>query len=152
MRTPKKTEATEATGRIKVIKVPEGEAPPHVRKARVGLELPCFPESGFLPWAERGRGALTLVQTEGNYRIVIVPQKEALKILSEKNTAAAAWWYDHGFPKTNLNNPYFLFKEDEVEIISGVRQMPIRPFVPEDEEGQVGCVLCGKKIGPLARD
>lgn len=116
----------EATGRIQIIKVPEGEAPPWVRQMWVGLILNCFPTMGFCGPCCLNRGSADQMEkgvisgkSASQNRIgVCVPQKEAIEIL-ERNSppAVIAWWKNHGFPRPD---ECFKFGEDEVKIISGV--------------------------------
>lgn len=118
-----------ATGRIKITKVPEGEAPLWVRQAWVGLELPCDPIMGYPDQGDgnQDRGAVSQKHLENNRYGVSVPQEEALLILEKKNPAAAKWWRDHGLPEPG--NKYFGFDEGEVEIISGVKRQVIQQYL-----------------------
>lgn len=102
-------------GIILIIKIPAGEAPKWVRKAWLGLELPCDPFSG-LPDSGQECGVITnsVVPRRDGYSVL---QKEAIAILERKRPKAAKWWKDHGFPKTG---EYFSFDTDEAEIIRGV--------------------------------
>lgn len=100
------------TGRIKIVKVPAGEAPLWVREAWVGVELPCFPDMGWVP----AKGALSGQKIEVGSG-VIVSQDEALKLLGIKNAEAERWWRNHGHPNENVN---FVFREGDIEIVSGV--------------------------------
>jgi hypothetical protein len=112
----------EATGRIRITKVPDGEAPLEVRKAWVGLELPCGPICGYA--AESGKSVLSHEPTPNRYE-VDVPQREALEILAAKDPQATAWWYAHGFPQ---GDDWFNFAREEVEIISGVTMQKVTVY------------------------
>ena len=102
---------------MKVTKIPRGEAPEEIRAAWVGLVLPCYPTAGYITGAEIGLESGRV--RKDRRECVIVPQKEALKILADSHPAAARWWNDHGFPLSFLTN--FSFGVDEVIIVSGVR-------------------------------
>ncbi len=90
--------------RVMIIKIPQGEAPEWVRKAWIGLTLPCsgmtLSSSGVLSGA--------IVEDGEGYR---VPQQAACEILAKEQPAAAQWWKDHGYPKPGRA---FVFYEDEV--------------------------------------
>ena len=113
----KKKRATGSTGRIRIIKTPEGEAPFWVREIWVGTVLPCTPYVGYaekMPYeVVSGR------KVAANYRGFSVPQERALKILKKISPAAADWWKAHGFPKPAPEN-FFLFADHEARIIRGV--------------------------------
>lgn len=106
-----------ATGRVKIVKIPRGEAPENIRAAWVGLELPCYPTAGYIDGVEFGFES-GLVRQDSR-ACVIVPQKEALEVLEKSSPAAAKWWYDRGFPLGFCSN--FSFGVDEVALVSGVR-------------------------------
>ncbi|MDO8510070.1 MAG: hypothetical protein Q7S15_00405 [bacterium] len=106
-----------ATGRIRIIKIPAGEAPLEVRRAWVGLELPCDPVCGY-PDSGSEIGVVSKEPLRFNRYGYSVPQAEAIAILVRHAPAAAAWWRDHCFPRAE--GTCFGFGEDEAEIISGV--------------------------------
>ena len=120
MRTP------EATGRITVITTPSGEAPEEVRKAWVGLTLPCYPVS-------QTSNLLMGVVSRGIRRerkeVVIVPQIDALAILAEHRPEAARWWRDNGYPMVTIRS--FTFDLSAVSIVSGVRPQQITEVTDE---------------------
>ena len=103
----------EATGRIRVIKTPDGEAPEMVRMYWVGCELPCYPILGYGDAYE-----LASKKPAVPYMRITVPARHALTILEAKHFPAARWYYAHGYPHKDY--PYFCFDSDEIEIISGV--------------------------------
>lgn len=117
----------EATGRIRIIQIPEGEAPLWVRKAWVGLTLPCDPICGYpsqcghldeaIAGANKERGVLTKQPLKQNRYGFSVPQAPALIVLKKKSIRAARWWQLKGFPQ---HDQYFHFDQSEAEIISGV--------------------------------
>ncbi len=105
-----------ATGRIRIIKIPDGEAPIEIRQAWVGLTLPCDP---YLGYPDKGleRGVLTNEEAPRNRCGFSAPQDEAIAILAQSNPKAATWWKEHGFPQPDQR---FGFAEKEAEIVSGV--------------------------------
>lgn len=123
--------------RIRIKKVPHGEAPEWVRRAWVGCEMECEHECGHLPAScvgvlaqqpQKGpltvRGFLSLpqeVQIEG----YSVPTAAALKVLEKKSKKAAKWFYDCGYPRAGRA---FRFKTDECEVIE---------YLPEDAVGKI---------------
>ena len=113
---------TEASGSIRIIKTPAGEAPEQIRAAWVGLVLPCKQIAGYLP-AQTELSALSSVPTKRGRRTVSVLQTEALEILAQEHPFAAEWWAEMGFPRHFA--PHFVFGLDEVEILSGVEQQKI---------------------------
>jgi len=120
MQKPKSRE--EATGRIKILKTPAGQAPQEIREAWVGLILPCYPQSG-IPAGEV-RGAVT-GEKVAKRQSVIVPQDQAIAILEQHSAKAAAWWKALGFP---MEGQGFVFGADEVGIVSGVTEVPMDVF------------------------
>jgi len=110
-----------ATGRIRITCVPAGEAPLRIRKAWVGLILPCQRICGF-PSDGMDLGVLSRKKVGRNRYGFSVPQGRAVRILKKKDPVAAAWWRKHGFPKAGEN---FGFAEEEAEIISGVTRQKI---------------------------
>ena len=129
-------ENVEATGRIRITKIPAGEAPLEIRKAWVGLVLPCHPYLGF-PDSAPDRGVLTGQSAScdscGSYG-VSVPQDQAIDILAQFHPEAAAWWRQHGYPNPAPDD-LFGFENDVIEIVSGVKHQQII-HVPEEAMGQ----------------
>ena len=117
------------TGRIRIKGTPDGEAPKWVRKAWVGLILPCAPTMTF---EKERKGVLSNKDTtkkDGDY-IINVPQDASLRLLRRKSPEAAAWWEEHGYP--NKQEMDFGFRLQEVEILEGVK--PLRLVVADDME------------------
>lgn len=92
---------------ILIIKTPRGEAPEHIRRAWLGLALPCIGIS------YSSVGVLSEKPTN-NGEGYSVPQKEAIRVLAGKKPKAAAWWTKHGFPKPGKT---FVFYKDEVLVL-----------------------------------
>ena len=107
---------TEPTGRVRIIRRPDGEAPEWIRQAWVGLELPCDPVLGY-PEGGMDRGVITEMSVMQNQSGVSVPQDLALAVLQEADPNAAAWWRTYGFPRPD---EYFGFEEGEIKILEGV--------------------------------
>lgn len=110
------------TGRIRIIRIPVGEAPDEIKLKWIGLVLPCFPTCGY--HEDKEKGVLTDAESDRR-RTFSVPQKETLEILAGFHPEAAAWWRAHGFPQDGPN-ACFGFGEDEADIESGVVYQKIR--------------------------
>ena len=91
-------------GKIKIIDVPQGEAPLWVRRQWIGCEMPVhkhFHDCGHIEEYVRGvkTGNKTLQKSDG-YDIA---QAEALWQLEKKGTeialGALKWWRDNKFPR-----------------------------------------------------
>lgn len=102
--------------KIMIIKVPRGEAPEWVRRAWVGLVLPC---SGVL--SGPGVGVLTGKPSNHGKKTYRAPQDAALKILAQTEPEAVDWWRALGYPKQGKT---FGFCEDEVMILPEENQNP----------------------------
>ncbi len=120
----------EKTGKIKIIRIPAGDAPLHVRQAWVGLILPCHPFVG-LPDKGLDRSVLSRKRVERNKSGFSVSQVLAIAILENCKPRAAKWWKDHNYPKSG---ECFGFAEHEAEIVSGVRHQQI-VHVTDDMQG-----------------
>ncbi len=114
-------QTTRLTGRIRITKVPNGEAPLRIRQAWVGLILPCDP---YLGYPDNGceQGVLSKKTNSRNRCGFSVPQDQAIAILKQKEPDIAKWWKRHGFPKANQ---CFGFAEEEAEILNGVTRQKI---------------------------
>ncbi|MDD2657621.1 MAG: hypothetical protein PHD04_03110 [Candidatus Pacebacteria bacterium] len=114
----------EATGRIRIIKTPAGDAPFEIRDGWVmRAALPCYPYVGYPSGVVKDvlSGREVKIEKIG----VVVPQDKALEILGRHNPMVAKWWTDRGYPKPGKA---FFFTEDEFTIISGVAVLPVRVF------------------------
>jgi hypothetical protein len=97
---------------IRIMRLPEGEAPIEVRKKWVGLVLPCL---GVNTSENRGFGVVTgKPDGDSAYSRFVVPQKEALDILNQSCPEAADWFKNMGYPKEGMA---FGFKVDEAEVV-----------------------------------
>jgi|GEM_PF-2409638 hypothetical protein len=125
---------TSASGWIKIIKIPEGEAPFEVRQAWVGLTLPCEPVFGYPKLESPERGVVTGQPNQSRRSVFLVPVVSALEILEQSDPEAAQWWRECAF----LGGECFSFGEDEVEILSGVtRQEVVQLIVDGDAQGDL---------------
>lgn len=104
---------------IKIVKIPDGEAPEEIRQAWVGLVLPAHHVVGYGKWKERERGALSKEFNARNRYGYSVLQKEALDVLEKKHPEAAKWWRAQGFPLSEAGMDHFSFGQFEVEEIAG---------------------------------
>ncbi len=120
-----------ATGRIRITKVPAGEAPFEVRRAWLWLTLPCEPYLGY-PDGEFERDAISDKERTHNRLGFSVPQDRAIITLERYRPWAARWWRRHGYPKLG---ECFCFGEDEAEIISGVTRQNLVE-VTDDMQGK----------------
>jgi hypothetical protein len=96
-------------GWVRITAPPPGEAPPGIRAAWVGLELPLaagFPD----PVTLRGVGVMSgdSVGAETGY---VVDGRAAVVKLAEWNATAAAWWEEH-VPQVLVRGHRLLFAED----------------------------------------
>ncbi len=114
----------EPTGRIKIMEIPAGEAPLDIRRAWVGLILPCFPEAGYLDGGAE-HCLLSGEKLAEERVVVIVPQDQAIAILLQHDRRAAAYFMAHGCGK---EGQYFSFGANEVRIVYGVTVVPRRVF------------------------
>ena len=101
---------------IRIIKIPEGEAPEGIRAAWVGLSLPvtsglvncqCVGVLTGRPTRRTGlwRRWLDIPPTERGY---IVEAIAAVDVLAESNPTAAAWWRENT-PDLFRAGGYFFF-------------------------------------------
>jgi hypothetical protein len=118
----------EATGRIRIIKIPVGEWPKNIRAAFVGHTLPCLPILGYPSDGSMKIGVVSGAIQRNRYGFS-VPQDQALEILSRRTPNVSLWLRVQGFP---MKNQYFGFAEDEAEIISGVTRQNIVEVKDED--------------------
>lgn len=111
--------STQATGVVRIKTVPQGEAPENIRAAWIDLTLPCYPTAGYIAGEELGVRS-GLKEKRMARQCVVVPRAEALTILRAADPDAAEWWDTHAIP-----GGYLCFGLDEVEIIHGVRVLPV---------------------------
>lgn len=119
------------TGRIRITKVPAGEAPFEVRRAWVGCVLPCHPHLGY-PSGGLDRDVVSDKERTRNRIGFSVPQDRAIIILRRYQPWAERWWRRHGYPKLG---ECFCFGENEAEILSGVTHQKIIE-VTDDMQGK----------------
>lgn len=119
-----------AMGSIRVVKIPVGEAPEDIKKAWLLCEsLPCYPILGI---SEDEHEILSRKPVQRPRMTVGVRHDKALEVLEKVAPEAAAWWRSNGFPKPGES---FLFGEDEVQILSGVKRQVVHRFVGVAELG-----------------
>lgn len=113
----------EPTGRIKFVKVPEGQAPLWVREKWVGVTVPCYPYI-FIP------REVELVGVKGDivaiYTCAFAPLTEALEALERHSPEAARWWRNQNIGGRALN--FFAFDVGSFEIVSGVQEREISVY------------------------
>ena len=92
---------------IKIVSVPDGEAPLEVREKWVGLELPVVPGESY---AQQGvvSGKPVNPPMDG----YLVKAVTAVAILAKSDRDAARWWETHFLPK------YKMFEEQTPEMIA----------------------------------
>ena len=115
-------------GIIRIISVPDGEAPLAVRKKWLGLELPVNAIH-----AEGSHGVLTGKKSPQKI-VYCVDQVLALEILSRAHSDAAMWWNEHGYP--HIGN-VFCFNKGEVEEVGKIEELVVvvKMYVGILEEG-----------------
>jgi hypothetical protein len=95
---------------IMIVKIPRGEAPEHIRRAWLGLVLPCIGKST----SESAQGVLTGKTVNYGKKFYYVPHTPALSALEQVDPQAAEWWKAHGYP---MPDTVFTFCEDEVKVL-----------------------------------
>lgn len=101
-------------GKIRIVKVPAGEAPLEIREKWVGVEMSCvFSEKN----TNTARGVLTGVEMP-QYDAYVVLQSEAIEALREKHPDAAKYWNSVGFPQGETD--FFSFQQKEAEVVEPV--------------------------------
>jgi hypothetical protein len=123
---------TDPPAHIRVVAVPPGEAPQHVREAWVGLTLPLA-RGCRQPHTARTVGVVTgpttwwgkcmalLVGRTNKAYAYVVPSAEAIRILSEQAPDAADWWKKNA-PHYVSDTALFAFRAEACE--------PVRPPNP----------------------
>jgi hypothetical protein len=76
--------------RVRIVAVPPGEAPQHIRRAWVGLELP-------VTQGQPGQGVVGVLSQRpgGSCDGYAVDGVEAVRLLAAEKPDAAAWWRHH---------------------------------------------------------
>jgi hypothetical protein len=86
---------------IRIVDVPDGQAPEHIRRARVGLELPLPAGHPPGPKTYRAVGVLTSRWRKWLRRFLardrvdqafLVAGSEAIEVLKKSDPYAAEWW------------------------------------------------------------
>jgi hypothetical protein len=100
---------TPNVGKIRIIKVPSGQAPLEVRKAWLGLELEVA--KGIFIGEQHG---VLGGQSNGpaGYPVESV---YAIETLRQKNPVAAKWWDDNFDP---AESQWLLFRESDCELVN----------------------------------
>lgn len=108
------------TPKIKIVDVPAGEAPLHIREAWVGLVLPIVGRKSFRVWTS---GVLTGARTpwgrlwaalRGRWTKrdgFVVDAAAAIFLLAQVRPDAAQWWQDSA-PHLIKARRRFLFEQD----------------------------------------
>ena len=105
-------------GIIRIVKIPEGDAPLEIREAWVGLELPCLTKHDE---SKEVKNIISQEIRQPRPNCWYVPQDMALEILEEAAPEAAQWWLEHDYPHPDR---FFTFGEDEAELVDGVILVP----------------------------
>jgi hypothetical protein len=105
---------------IRITSTPPGEAPPAIREAWVGLELPLFHDKPryYLAWGVL-TGPRSIMEGILNFfalrfqvqRGFSVPSLAAIEILAKSDPHAANWWREN-VPRMARPRRYFLFSPD----------------------------------------
>jgi len=111
-------------GNIKIIHLPDGEAPRWVREQSVGLILPV---AGLT--TDPSIGVKTKKLSDATESRYMVSQRDFLAALRWKSRIAAEWYKDHGFPQNA--DATFGFKIEHCQIIGSLinRQPRVIQFV-----------------------
>lgn len=99
--------------KIRIVRVPEGEAPEWVREAWVGLTIPAISMPRQIH--DIGRAGAVSGDLEGDWSHPhwVTPQEEPLEILRQHNPGAAQWWTDHGYPQPK---EWFTWRAEEAAL------------------------------------
>lgn len=106
---------TKTTAKIKIVAVPAGEAPEHVREQWVGLELPLIPDHshGSLRNLD-AQGVITQRETVVHSAFV-VNAREAIDLLAAKHPRAGNWWKQTGW--YHEPGAMLVFRAEECELL-----------------------------------
>ena len=94
---------------IKIVEVPDGEAPLEVREKWVGAILTCV----RVDTMEHALGVVSHRPSPSRRNVWIVPQEEAISALEKIAPEAAKWWRENGYPRGGGG---FTFGESEAVI------------------------------------
>lgn len=134
------------SGLIKIVKAPREGAPEHIRKAWIGLRLPCMPMLDFYPSPDEvlnppGKcgsekcSCATCKTRSGGY-VALVPSAEALEILGAHSPEAADWWkQNHSWSEGVF---YFNFNLEDIEILNDSVEWPFIRECPVEAQGNLG--------------
>ena len=106
------------TGLIRVVIIPNSEAPIEISKKWVGEEFPVNAIHN-----DSVRGVVTGKKSRSGI-MYNVDQTIALEILSHNHPDAAQWWYEHGFPQAGKN---FAFRQEEVVVVGKIEE--VKPVI-----------------------
>jgi hypothetical protein len=133
--------------RVRIVEVPPGEAPEHIRRAWVGLVLPVeHGENGPRKVMTSGvlsgpRGWLTTVLALVRRRLretkgYLVAGSRAVAILERLDPHAAAWWRAHA-PHLVDQRGYLVFQEHVCELVDEAVETPGADAAerPNDSDG-----------------
>ena len=124
----------QTTGRMKIIKIPHGDAPEEIRAQWVGLTLQCYPTFSRLHECFTKTGELNAkAHDELNPWGVWVPSESAMDVLESKRREAFHYFHlVERLPKQGVN---FFFRRDEVEVLHESVTWPQITLVPEEAMG-----------------
>ena len=104
-----------ARSHVKIIRIPTGEAPVRVRRAWVGLVLPCDPVMGYSPSGEKGVISERFIKSRIG---VSVLQSDAIEALEKAGRhEAARYWKKLGYPRYTEGENCFGFGQREVRVL-----------------------------------
>ena len=111
-------------GIIKIVKIPQGEMSLEIRKAWLGIEMPCL----FIKLCDKPIGLLSrerLSQCQNSY---VVLQEHAIAALEQKRPRIGKVWRESGFPRSPT--AAFSFRQDEAVEIKPVTDQSPKIAVP----------------------
>jgi hypothetical protein len=102
------------SSRIRIVATPPGDAPDHIRRAWIGLELPVA-NGQIGPCHQPALGILS-GRDEGPCSGYAVDGRQAVGLLTAKAPEAAAWWREHA-PHVTIHGYQLVFPADVCEQI-----------------------------------
>lgn len=117
----KVTDIDSLLGEIVIVSTPEGEAPEKVRKAWVGVRLPCLYVANPGDPEFMSFGVLDGQGVEPSVVYVVLQSlaiNELVRIDSEETDLAVKWWAENGYPKPGKS--MFSFRREEARVIKPV--------------------------------